>query len=44
VKVYDARLVAIMKVYGVDSILTFNSADFARYDQIRAVDLASVLP
>jgi len=43
VKVYDARLVAIMSVYGVDSILTFNTADFARYGQIRAVDPASVL-
>src|SRR5271170_812881 len=28
VKVYDARLVATMKVYAVESILTFNTADF----------------
>jgi hypothetical protein len=31
VKVYDARLVAIMKVYAVESVLTFNDADFKRY-------------
>jgi predicted nucleic acid-binding protein len=30
-KVYDARLVAIMNVYAVRSILTFNTADFTRY-------------
>jgi predicted nucleic acid-binding protein len=31
VKVFDARLVAVMNVYGVRSILTYNTADFARY-------------
>src|SRR6267142_5409600 len=31
VKVYDARLVAAMKVYAVESILTFNTVDFKRY-------------
>jgi predicted nucleic acid-binding protein len=30
VKVYDARLVATMTVYAVQSILTFNVADFKR--------------
>jgi predicted nucleic acid-binding protein len=30
-QVYDARLVAVMRVHGVDRILTFNAADFARY-------------
>lgn len=33
-KVYDARLVAVMNIYGVKSILTFNIADFARYATI----------
>ena len=28
---HDARLVAIMKVHGIDRILTFNVSDFARY-------------
>jgi predicted nucleic acid-binding protein len=32
VKVHDARLVAIMNVHGVRRLLTFNTADFARYD------------
>jgi predicted nucleic acid-binding protein len=37
VKVYDARLVAIMTVHGIDSVLTFNSADFGRYSSISAI-------
>lgn len=31
VKVHDARLVAVMKVYGISRILTFNINDFQRY-------------
>lgn len=31
VQVHDARLVAAMKVYGIDRILTFNESDFSRY-------------
>jgi predicted nucleic acid-binding protein len=31
---YDARLVATMRVHGVNSILTFNDSDFKRYAQI----------
>jgi predicted nucleic acid-binding protein len=30
-RVYDARLVAAMSVYGIDRIVTFNVADFTRY-------------
>jgi predicted nucleic acid-binding protein len=37
VKVYDARLVAVMQVYAVDAILTFNDGDFDRYSAIRAI-------
>jgi predicted nucleic acid-binding protein len=37
VKVYDARLVAIMAVYGIESILTFNASDFKRYSSISAI-------
>ena len=37
VQVHDARLVAAMHVYGVKRILTFNTRDFARYDDIEAV-------
>jgi predicted nucleic acid-binding protein len=38
VKVYDARLVALMSVYAVDSILTFNASDFRRYKTITAIE------
>jgi predicted nucleic acid-binding protein len=44
VKVYDARLVAIMNVYALESILSFNSADFERYDRVTALHPASLLP
>jgi len=37
VKVHDARLVAIMSVYAVQSVLTFNSDDFERFSKIRAI-------
>jgi predicted nucleic acid-binding protein len=31
VKVYDARLVAVMRAHAVDSVLTFNASDFRRF-------------
>lgn len=37
VKVYDARLVAIMNVYGVTRILTYNVADFKRYPNLAVI-------
>ena len=37
VKVYDARLVAIMNVYGVKIILTYNTSDFARYKSLTVI-------
>ena len=42
VKVYDARLVAVMIVYSVDSILTFNVADFKRYSNITPLHPSSL--
>ena len=42
VKVYDARLVAIMTVHAVESVLTFNTADFKRYTNITALHPSSV--
>jgi predicted nucleic acid-binding protein len=42
VKVYDARLVALMNVYAIDSILTFNDADFRRYGNVNAIQPASM--
>ena len=44
VKVYDARLVALMSVYAVESVLTFNSTDFERFADVRAIDPSSLLP
>jgi predicted nucleic acid-binding protein len=43
VKVYDARLVATMSVYGVESVLTFDAADFKRYSNITALHPSTVL-
>jgi predicted nucleic acid-binding protein len=43
VKVYDARLVAVMSVHAVESILSFNNADFKRYDLITALSPAALL-
>jgi predicted nucleic acid-binding protein len=37
VQVHDARLVAAMHVHAVKRILTFNTKDFARFDNIEAV-------
>ena len=38
VQVHDAKLVAAMRVHGVQSILTFNQRDFARYSDIQTLD------
>jgi len=37
VKVYDARLIAVMSVYAVEGILTFNTADFERFTDVRTI-------
>jgi predicted nucleic acid-binding protein len=37
VQVHDARLVASMHVHGVKRILTFNTQDFVRFDDIEAI-------
>jgi predicted nucleic acid-binding protein len=37
VQVYDARLVASMRIHGVKHILTFNDKDFLRYADIQAM-------
>jgi predicted nucleic acid-binding protein len=42
IKVYDARLVATMNVYRVESLLTFNVADFKRYSNIAALHPSSI--
>ena len=40
--VFDARLVAIMSVYGLRDLLTFNVGDFTRYPLINIVDPATI--
>ena len=42
-KVHDARLAAIMLVYGIRDILTFNAADFRRYEHVKVLDPSSLL-
>jgi len=44
VKVYDARLAAIMSVYAVENVLTFNSVDFERFTNVRAIQPSSLVP
>jgi predicted nucleic acid-binding protein len=39
---HDARLVAAMQTHGLTEILTFNTADFARFPGIVAIDPATV--
>ena len=34
VRVHDARLVAVMSIYGLDILLTFNTTDFKRYPNL----------
>ena len=41
-QVYDARLVAAMKVHNVTHPLTFNTDDFKRYDGIDVVSPSSI--
>ena len=42
VLVHDARLVAVMKTYGIGQIVTFNVKDFARFSEIEAVHPDSI--
>jgi predicted nucleic acid-binding protein len=35
--VHDARLVASMMVHGVNNLLTFDTGDFKRYEEITPV-------
>jgi predicted nucleic acid-binding protein len=40
---HDARLVASMLVLGVTHLLTFNTNDFKRYDEITVVDPQNII-
>jgi predicted nucleic acid-binding protein len=37
VKVHDARLVAVLRAYRIRHLLTFNEADFRRYEEVVVV-------
>jgi predicted nucleic acid-binding protein len=39
---HDAHIVAAMRVYGINTIMTFNVQDFVRYSSISAVHPATV--
>jgi predicted nucleic acid-binding protein len=41
-KAHDARLAAVMHVYGLTHVLTFNTGDFSKFADITVVDPASV--
>lgn len=43
VEVHDARLAAVMIVRSIEHIVTLNSADFARYPEIKAITPAEAI-
>lgn len=44
VRVHDARLIAIMTVYSLSGLLTFDISDFARFSNITAIHPSSFSP
>jgi predicted nucleic acid-binding protein len=42
VKVHDARLIASMLVHKITHILTFNTADFRRFSEVKAFDPSEI--
>jgi predicted nucleic acid-binding protein len=42
-QVHDARLVAVMNVYGISNLLTFNGPDFSRYPGIHVIQPEDVV-
>ncbi|MDX6578439.1 MAG: hypothetical protein QOE96_4392 [Blastocatellia bacterium] len=42
-QVHDARLVAAMKVHSVTHLLTFNTDDFKRYDELTIVNPQNII-
>jgi predicted nucleic acid-binding protein len=43
VKVHDARLVAVLRTYRIRHLLTFNEADFRRYEEVFVVTPESIV-
>jgi predicted nucleic acid-binding protein len=44
VKVHEARLVAVMQVHSVNTLLTFNAPDFARFTGVTAIHPSTLSP
>jgi predicted nucleic acid-binding protein len=44
VNVYDTRLVAVMLVYGLTHLLTFNTDGFRRFTEITVVHPSELMP
>jgi len=44
VQVHDARLAALMQVYGLTHILTLNQPDFLRYTSLQAIHPSQLQP
>ena len=42
-QIHDTRLVAAMQVHGIEQILTFNTKDFQRYEEIQAIHPQTLL-
>ena len=43
VKVHDTRLVAVLRTYRIRHLLTFNEADFRRYEEVVVVTPESII-
>ncbi len=43
-QVYDTRLVAVMNVYGIQSVLTYNVRDFRRFSGISVLHPETIAP
>ncbi|MFY9746424.1 MAG: hypothetical protein WBH45_05140 [Acidobacteriaceae bacterium] len=43
IQVHDARLVAAMRVHGIEHLLTLNVGDFRRYEKVIAVSPQDLL-
>jgi predicted nucleic acid-binding protein len=41
---HDAHLVAVMEVYSINNILTFNTGHFGRFSNIAVIDPAQIRP
>lgn len=43
VKVHDTKIVAAMKAHNIQNLLTFNTKDFKRYTDIKAIEPKDIL-